>query len=509
MGLSVQQLLELPVLEQARPEVLVGSGLERREVRWVHTSEIYAISPLLKGGEVLLTTGLGLVGLPGAAMASYVDALARQGVAALLLELGRTFPQPPEALVEAARRHDFPLVVLHGVVPFVDVTEAVHPLLITSELDQLRALDAAATRLHEALAAGAAPRELLEVAREVCGVPVGLYAAGGELLAGADVRAGSRSTLDVEVGRSGWAVLVLAPGPGSEVVGIARLARLCASVVDLRLGGLPGSPQRSGGGADLVRALATGQYLSSDDIDVHVRRAGLVVGPGHRPVGLAVDPGLPAAVRPGLSAAAAAARTVFGTALVADTERELLVATTVPPAELRARVTAYARTLEAELRATVGPGRVRVAAGPVVEDTGGLARSLPAARDALHLASRLNLPPGAILAADLGVYHLLSSVSADPDLERFVEAQLGPLLEHDARHSSDLVATLDAYLEAGLSKTAAARALGVRRQTLYGRLGRIQQLLGGVDFESRQARTALDLALVTWRMRSSAANRRL
>jgi len=156
----------------------------------------------------------------------------------------------------------------------------------------------------------------------------------------------------------------------------------------------------------------------------------------------------------------------------------------------------------------VGPSAVRVSAGPTVADAAGLARSLPAAVDALHLARRLGLGSRTVLASDLGVYHLLSSVAADVELERFVQEQLGPLLEQDARHGSDLLLTLDAYLEAGLAKTAAAQALGIRRQTLYGRLERISRLLGGLDIDARQARTALDLALVSWRMRASAVSGR-
>jgi purine catabolism regulator len=64
---------------------------------------------------------------------------------------------------------------------------------------------------------------------------------------------------------------------------------------------------------------------------------------------------------------------------------------------------------------------------------------------------------------------------------------------------------LDAFLECGLSKTAAAAALGVRRQTLYARLEKMDDLLGGLDLSERQRRTALDLALAAWRMRSSPA----
>ncbi len=185
-----------------------------------------------------------------------------------------------------------------------------------------------------------------------------------------------------------------------------------------------------------------------------------------------------------------------------------MVATAVQRAELRSRLEALADAIDLELRVTVGGNAVRVTAGPLVEDVGGLARSVPGALEAARLASELGLTSRIVLASDLGVYNLLSSVVADADLERFVDEQLGPLLAHDARTGSDLVPTLDTYLEAGLSKTAAAAALGIRRQTLYSRLDRIGRLLGGLNFEDRQRRTALDLALVSWRMRSSAASHR-
>src|SRR5690606_22660892 len=126
-----------PVVRRARPEVVTGAPDDlARPVRWVHTSEIYEISPLLKGGEVLLTTGLGLVGLSPSAVRSYVASLHGTGVAALFLELGRTFTQPPPVLVEAARTEGLTLVALHGVVPFIEITETVHPLLIGGEVDR-------------------------------------------------------------------------------------------------------------------------------------------------------------------------------------------------------------------------------------------------------------------------------------------------------------------------------------------------------------------------------------
>lgn len=213
-------------------------------------------------------------------------------------------------------------------------------------------------------------------------------------------------------------------------------------------------------------------------------------------------------VRSGLTATTEAARHIFGPTLVTEVSGEVLVAAAIRPGNARSQLAAFADAIDAELRATVGGSVVRLTAGPLVRDVAELARSVPRAREAAQLARKLRLGSRVVLANDLGVYDLLASVVADAALERFIVDQLGPILEQDARRASDLMLTMDAYLEAGLSKTAAAAALGIRRQTLYARLERISQLLGGLDLEDRQRRTALDLALVSWRMRSSAASHR-
>ena len=151
MPLTVTDLLELPVLARARPEIVSGEHLDRRPVRWVHSSEIYEISSLLQGGEVLLTTGLGLVALSPEVRRAYIADLAQVGIAALLLELGRTFPVAPDDLVDEARRVGLPLVLLHGVVPFIEVTQVAHALLLGSDLESLTLAASVTERLLHAL----------------------------------------------------------------------------------------------------------------------------------------------------------------------------------------------------------------------------------------------------------------------------------------------------------------------------------------------------------------------
>lgn len=503
MAFTVGDLLALPVLQEARPEVLAGR-LDH-PVRWVHTSEIYEIWPLLKGGEVLLTTGLGLVGATPDAVADYVRSLSRKDVAALLLELGRTFTRPPAALVEEAVEHDLALVVLHGVVPFIEVTETVHPLLLEHQVDELRELQRASAELNRVLLEGRGLHELVATVAAVCGGPVGVYGLDRSLLAGVDLDA-STPSFQVSVGTGPWAHLVVS---GADTPERRRTAEVCAASLGVFLaqnGRVSQTPRSAA--ADLLRDLASGRYLSSADITARAADLGLRARPHHRLLALVVSTTTLTAGRTGAPVVIGAVRRVLGPAIAAELDGEVVVAASVPSAELRHRLTELVGVIDAELRATVGGSVSRVTAGPLVEDAAGLARSVPEAREAAALAVKLSLGSRVVLASDLSVYNLLSGVVADAALERFVDEQLGPLLEYDARTGSDLVPTLDTYLEAGLSKTAAAAALGIRRQTLYARLERISRLLGGLTFDERQRRTALDLALVSWRMRSSAPSHR-
>ncbi|MEX2439734.1 MAG: PAS domain-containing protein [Actinomycetota bacterium] len=95
---------------------------------------------------------------------------------------------------------------------------------------------------------------------------------------------------------------------------------------------------------------------------------------------------------------------------------------------------------------------------------------------------------------DLGVHYLLARLSEGPVLARFVEAELQPLLEHDAKGGSQLIPTLQAYLDRGAVKAPTAAALHIQRRSLYHRLERIQEILGR-DLSDPETRLRLHVAL--------------
>ena len=94
---------------------------------------------------------------------------------------------------------------------------------------------------------------------------------------------------------------------------------------------------------------------------------------------------------------------------------------------------------------------------------------------------------------------LLAGVSDLDEVERFVRAWLGELLDYDAdREASDLVTTLGQYLDSGGSYADTCRALAVHRSTLKYRLQRIREI-SGHDLHSPEAKFNLALAVRAWR----------
>ena len=129
MLIPLTEVLALPSFQAAGAHLLSGEP-DSVLVRWVHSSEVFEMGALLAGGEVLLTTGLGLHGRTSEHLRAYVEQLADAGLAALALELGRTFFEVPEPMLEAARRRGLVVLGLTNVVPFERMVEDFHELVV-------------------------------------------------------------------------------------------------------------------------------------------------------------------------------------------------------------------------------------------------------------------------------------------------------------------------------------------------------------------------------------------
>lgn len=521
--LTVADVLALPVLARGNPQVVAAPDRIGRPVRWVHITELTDPASFLKGGELVLTTGMPLPDDP-AGVRRYVDELASVGAAALVIELVRRYHRPPDALVRSCRARGLPLVTLARDVNFLEVTQVVHALILGNQADAMRRTQ----RVHEAFTAltlrGAGPEDVMRAAAEMSGHTVVLEnlvhralvcepsgSTAGDALTDWERR--SRATPPADRtgvrGPEGWLVapvayqgeawgrVVMLPAPsgtaapppfGPEDVTVLERTAMALTIARLT----HPAPWERTAHRHALRDLVEQRHLSPADARARVAALGL---PTEDCRFVAVLADVPAEedterteIRLGEELEATGTRALVG--LLGPTRLGVLLA--LRPAQ------PWRRAVERLSRTLLGPvPGTTVSVGSPVRDLADVAGSFcEAARVAEATEPGRPLPADRSFheRSDIGLRRLLFALRDDPRVQDYAERQLGRLLDHDARHGTDLLTTLRRYLDAAGNKTVAARSVGLSRETVYQRLRTIERLLGR-DLESGEQRTELHVAL--------------
>ncbi|MFE3633738.1 PucR family transcriptional regulator [Streptomyces cellostaticus] len=528
-GITVRRALELPGLRSGLPEILAGGDRLGRTVRWVHAGEVPNIASLLKGGELLLTTGYGL-GTRPAEQRAFVRTLAERGIAALVVELGPRFARLPAALVDTARTAGLPLVQLHREVPFVTVTEEIHTEIVNGHYALLQRAEEVHRRCTEALLGGGGVPQVLGILADFCANPVFLETADGRLLYAAGAGPEGADPLQVWEGLRGpqkdapppaGSALVDVPGGGpgagpgsvrarlvllpvrSPLAPVHRMAaeRAAGILAVVLMQARQEEELAARGRGDFLTDLAEGR-ITAEDAPAQARVLGFK--PGGNPL-------LPVVMRVGDPLSPSG-----GWAVLARAVSEELASVGVPvllgvrPVEGRVLVLlglraeserpAVADRVAAALRAGVErAGMRRPGAAPPVVVVGVAGGWAAASAGLRHAAETATAAQGLTDrpwydARRLDIDLLLWRLRDHPDLAAFVDRAIGPLRDHDHRSRPPLLPTLETYLAHAGRKAETARELHLNRQTLYNRLARIGELLG-TDLDDPQTVLALSLAL--------------
>jgi len=233
--------------------------------------------------------------------------------------------------------------------------------------------------------------------------------------------------------------------------------------------------------AALLADLADRAALNQPEVEARAALAGFHPGPGVRLLGVSVHGTRETGV------VDRAVRVLGGASgLRAAFPGDVLALLALPAARGGDPV----RAVQDAFRATAAPG-LTVAVGHAVAAGSGWLRwsdTLRAARTTLELALTVpaaepGSPDGPLVTSSraLALERELTRGGVDANRERLaglVQHALGPLLEWEAAHPSDLVRTLEIHLRNGCSPTRTAALLHIGRQSLYQRLERIESLLG-------------------------------
>jgi len=532
---TVAEILALDPVRRGAPKVVAAADRLDAPVRWVHVIELAEAAHLLRGGELVLSTGIALPADP-AGLARYVADLASVGVSALAVELGSRYARSlPAALVSAASGHRLPLIVLQRETQFIEITEAVHARIIDTQLEELRASEHLHQVFTDLAVSGAPAGEVVRQAATLSGCPVILENVAHQVLAcepaghdTARLLAGfaARSRAVTPPGRTGydpasgwlvtvvgargedWGRLIMVRGGPAEARDVALVERAATTLALGRLLDHERESLERQAHRTILGAFLGHGYAEPAEAEARARALGVPVR-GRRLLAVVVrlshgDTGLEAHARALRTAdvMAAACRSAQVPALVGTLD-DIRVGGLLALAP-RADPDAALARLAARLRRQLGDDDV-IGAGSVVESVLEVQRSFLEAEQVAEVAARDSAGRNGAARngagrdfyrlPDLRLRGLLHLLRDDPRVQAFAERELGPLLRRDDATGSQLVATLTAYLEAGGNKAEAARRAHLARPTLYERLKQIEAVLG-VSLESAQSLTSLHVAVL-------------
>jgi purine catabolism regulator len=503
MTVRVAEILRVPGLAL---KLVGGAEGADRAVRWVHVSELDDPTPWLKGGELLLTTGMG-IGTTPARQRGYLERLADAGLAGLGFGVGFSHRRVPKAIVTAADRLSFPVFEVPYPVPFIAITEAVYTRLAAAQYDVLqRAIESQAT-LTRAVLEGAGAEGVAAALSAAVGGWALVLDLHGLPLAAAPRSARSRAArlwdelrghrpddpgFSLSLADRGHHVSIQPVGARERVeaflaIGtpapLGQFERVVAShalsllAIELDKSRAVAQAERQLRG-DFLDALAHGG-LSTREATRGLRRFGL---DPESPVSvLAVEASIPVeelawAVEDALSRRERG----FLTA-----PREDLVFVVVP-----AHADGIAEELRDDVAARLGT-EVSVGSGSSVSPAEA-GRSLREARYALQVC-RVEGRPVADFRA-LGTYRLLLTLQEPDALRAFADSVLSSLDRYDAEHRGELLGSLRSFLDHNARWEAAAEELFVHRHTLRYRMRKVEEL-SGRDLSSPHDRMEFWLAL--------------
>lgn len=512
--MTVKEALRLEALQDVKV-VAGGAGLDR-QIRWCHIIDNPEIVRWIQGGELLLTTGYGWPEVEQTSRRT-IRALNGKRLAAILFDPGPFLGEIPGNVVDEAGRLELPVLVAPRKLRFADVTEAVGRELVRRQYEMIERAD----RYHRHITASAVEaRDLNDIARTVCELtrrsvaiedaefrPLAHSDRGGpagEPLFG-DGSAGARAMrerlrhAEGAVRLDGGAACAIRAG--AELLGYLRILEGDAPLGDLELrvaehGSMVAAlhilRQRSQAaveariGHTVVDALIRGDVPEEDLIE---RSRFLGFDPDGDYVVMMISlvnraargrkwPLTSRDEYDRRERAAQIARRLLGQAqlpaLVTYSLNRIVCLLPVgrmpdEPEWLRR----FGRMVHESVAVADGVTPALVTFGTAHAGLSGVSKGYWEADRALALARDRD---GVLFFEDLTLAHLLAQISDTASLQAMYARTLGPSLS--GPKGRVLRETLWALVDAGFNKEAAASVLGIHRNTMRGRLERVQTLLG-------------------------------
>ncbi|MBE3102717.1 MAG: PucR family transcriptional regulator [Bacilli bacterium] len=534
--LTVKDVLNRKTFNSAK--IIAGSKGLTRQVKWSHILEIKDFSFLINGGELILTTGIGLqLDLP--TQLKYVESLIQKDAAGICIEIGTYFKEIPPELIILADKHDFPIIIFEKIVKFVDITQDLHTLIINQDHQMLSQLD---TLSRKFISLSLTPNGILKILQELH-----LYFQQDVLFITDDAKSyyypseirnletpireyiekyrfdnNEQKTFTLEantfalmpvkgLGQTWGHLCLQVKMPLPNEIFFLILDRAALAITQILLRNKTIEERKQNMENQFVRNLMLGRDYEQDDIQTffpssshHMSFRVFTIQMDFTEVSMPEDDWEEVKLQRSMLVRSLFKRNGFFPAVSAGKMDISVIASFIATDHLKKELDRFSQIIqtigEMKENGLIDGDRCTFGVSSVYKDLVGVKDGYKEAQEAIKM--QYSGITKTYFYEDLGIHRLLLLLNNSGCLENYINGYLIVVLDYDQKMESSLFTTLCVYLECNGVKNEAADRLFIVRQTLYNRLEKLETLLGK-DFMESSNRLALEVAIKAYQLVNS------
>lgn len=500
----------------ARAEVITGGNGLTNLVKWVHILETYHVENLLKGQELVLTTGVSIK-QDTEKFLLFVEGLIKAKSAGLCIEYGEYIQNVPDEVIDLANKHQFPIIVFHEIVAFVEITQELHSLIINQQYLMISKLEKYAQQLNKETLSAQTPSHLMKMMYQYLKIQTILKIEGQEPLFIPNLSQHQRTSLlkkienhfenssfisqSIHLFEHPYAEIMLY----SEEKAITEfetliLDRTATALGELFIRTLYVEEKKGIEDAKWLEEWLEGKHFK-ETIDQYILSQWTSYVPKGCTVVLASISEMKRNQQLDKTYLKLYCKSIFEQygfySFVVEKNKFLnfILLNKREQNSMKDRICESLKRIEqSDLITNQDAFHFKFVVGKLVEQVHHIGESYQSALDALYISRKIKT--SSYFYDDLHLYRLIYQMQMHTDLQEMVDEYLQPLIEYDEKNNGQLIDTLEVYLQTNGSKQETAKRLFIVRQTLYHRIRKIESLIGE-DFMDGEKRLVLEFMLLS------------
>ncbi|MEH7356367.1 PucR family transcriptional regulator ligand-binding domain-containing protein [Neobacillus drentensis] len=514
--LTVADIFKRKHFEQAL--VIAGNEGNQRTVKWVHVVEVTSIRNLLNGNELILSTGVAWkdnMKLFVSMVKEFIDNKA----AGLCIEMGTYLTKVPDEVIEIANEYQFPIIIFQKEVPFVEITQDIHSVIINQQYQKISDLENYSQSLNKRLLTIETYEDILQFIFSALDVQIIFRLKSQEHEFVPEISKSEQYSIIHQLeeaklqandfiasspiflfGQEYAELFIYSKDIPISEYDLLILDRTATAIAQHLLRDLYVEEKKRVEEFEWLHGWLEGEH-SFEDIHEYLLENGIKGKTNDAIVLITKQTPIKEKASHDVTYLKLLFRSFFeqnGFAVFFVEKRNeitFILLNNRTKKNLKERIkNAIESIQESEFIRKQNPGRLMIGAGKFIHSVRDVHRSYQTAKETLRIQQKMTNKQFFYFYEDLHLYRLISQMSKHTDLQEIALEYLHPVIQYDQKYNAKLLETLKAYLECNGSKQETSNKLFIVRQTLYHRLQKLENLLGE-DFMEHEKRVAIEFML--------------